>query len=107
MLRGFLCAGLLVLPVAAAAQTRAVTFHEDVEPVLQKRCQTCHRPGEAAPFSMLTYQDARPWASSMKKAVVSRMMPPWHAEPGIGHFGNDRRLPQADIDIARWADAGP
>jgi hypothetical protein len=56
---------------------------------------------------MLTYKDARPWASSMKKAVVSRMMPPWHAEPGIGHFGNDRRLPQAEIDtIASWADAG-
>jgi hypothetical protein len=107
MFRGWLCAGFVALPALLAAQTRTVTFHEDVAPVLQKRCQTCHRPGEAAPFSMLTYQDARPWAASMKRAVVSRQMPPWHAEPGIGHFGNDRRLTQQEVDtIARWADGG-
>jgi hypothetical protein len=107
MVRGWLCAGFVAVPALLAAQTRAVTFHEDVAPVLQKRCQTCHRPGEAAPFSMLTYKDARPWAASMKKAVVNRQMPPWHAEPGVGHFGNDRRLTQQEIDtIARWADGG-
>lgn len=107
MFRGFLCAALVALPALATAQTRAVTFHEDVVPVLQKNCQSCHRPGEAAPFSMLTYKDARPWAASMKRAVVSRKMPPWHADPSIGHFANDRRLAQAEIDtIARWADAG-
>ena len=108
MVRGFICtAALVAVPALVAAQTRPVTFHEDVVPVLQKRCQTCHRPGEAAPFSMLTYKDARPWASSMKIAVVSRQMPPWHADPSIGHFQNDRRLTQAEIDtIARWADNG-
>jgi hypothetical protein len=107
MFRGFLCAALVALPALATAQTRAVTFHEDVVPVLQKNCQSCHRPGEAAPFSMLTYKDARPWAASMKRAVVSRKMPPWHADPSVGHFANDRRLEQAEIDtIARWADAG-
>jgi hypothetical protein len=78
-----------------------------VTPVLQKHCQSCHRPGEAAPFSMLTYKDARPWAASMKKAVVSMQMPPWHADPAVGHFGNDRRLTPDEIDtIARWADGG-
>jgi len=78
-----------------------------VVPVLQKNCQSCHRPGEAAPFSMLTFKDARPWAASMKRAVVSRKMPPWHADPSVGHFGNDRRLSQEEIDIiARWADTG-
>jgi len=107
MIRGFLCAAFVALPALATAQTRTVTFHEDVAPVLQQRCQACHRPGEAAPFSMLTYKDARPWAAAMKRAVVSRKMPPWHADPSVGHFGNDRRLTDAEIDtIARWADAG-
>jgi hypothetical protein len=56
---------------------------------------------------MLTYKDTRPWASSMKRAAVNRKMPPWHADPAVGHFGNDRRLSQEEIDvIARWADAG-
>ena len=76
MIRGFLCAAFVALPALASAQTHTVTFHEDVVPVLQNRCQACHRPGEAAPFSMLTYKDARPWASAMKRAVVSRTMPP-------------------------------
>ena len=107
MFRGFLCAAFVALPALATAQTRPVTFHEDVVPVLQKNCQSCHRPGEAAPFSMLTFKDARPWAASMKRAVVSRKMPPWHADPSVGHFGNDRRLSQEEIDIiARWADTG-
>jgi len=107
MVRGVLCAAFVALPAIATAQTRAVTYHEDVVPVLQKHCQTCHRPGEAAPFSMLTYKDTRPWASSMKRAAVSRKMPPWHADPTVGHFGNDRRLSQEEIDvIARWADTG-
>ncbi|HEY7173026.1 MAG TPA: hypothetical protein VH417_19370 [Vicinamibacterales bacterium] len=107
MIRGFLCAAFVALPALASAQTHNVTFHEDVLPVLQQRCQTCHRPGEAAPFSMLTYKDARPYAAAMKRAVVSRKMPPWHADPSVGHFGNDRRLTDAEIDtISRWADAG-
>ena len=107
MLRGFLCAAFVALPALASAQSRSVTYHEDVVPVLQKHCQACHRPGEAAPFSMLTYRDTRPWAAAMKRAAVSRQMPPWHADPAVGHFKNDRRLTQAEIDtIARWADSG-
>jgi hypothetical protein len=107
MFRGLLCAALVAIPALATAQTRAVTYHEDVVPVLQKRCQHCHRPGEAAPFSMLTYRDARPWAAAMKRAVVSGKMPPWHADPAVGHFKNDPRLTQEEIDtIARWADGG-
>lgn len=85
----------------------APTFHKDVEPVLQKRCQGCHRPGEAAPFSVLTYKDARPWAKAMKSAVVARKMPPWSADPATGHFRNDPRLSQSEIDtLAAWADNG-
>jgi hypothetical protein len=85
----------------------AVTFNKQVLPVLQKNCQTCHRPGEIAPMSFLTYADTRPWAKAMKEAVVNRQMPPWFADPGYGHFANDRRLSDAEIKtISAWADAG-
>ncbi|MBI4886682.1 MAG: cytochrome c [Acidobacteria bacterium] len=84
-----------------------VTFHKDVLPLLQKNCQSCHRPGQIGPFSMLTYKDARPWAKAMKQAVITRAMPPWFADPGYGHFNNDRSLKQADIDtIVAWVDQG-
>src|ERR1700730_6924907 len=84
-----------------------VTFAKDVAPILQKNCQTCHRPGSIAPMSLLTYADARPWAKSMKAKVASRQMPPWFADPQIGTFANDRSLSQADIDtIVKWADSG-
>src|SRR5262245_2746708 len=69
-----------------------VTFNKDVLPILQKNCQSCHRPGEIAPMSFLTYKDVRPWAKAIKTAVVSRQMPPWFAEPGFSHFANDRTL---------------
>src|SRR5262245_51332523 len=67
-----------------------VTFHKDVLPILQKNCQTCHRPGQVAPMSLLSYESARPWAKAMKAAVVSRKMPPWFADPQYGPYLNDR-----------------
>jgi len=81
-----------------AAPAQDVTFHKDVEPILQARCQGCHRPGEAAPMSLLTYQDARPWAKAIREAVLVRKMPPWFADPAHGKFADDRRMPQAEID---------
>ena len=94
-------------PAASQASARAVTFHEDVLPLLQKHCQSCHRPGQIGPFSMLTYKDTRPWAKAIRAAVVSRAMPPWFADPGHGHFNNDRSLKQPEIDlIAAWVDGG-
>src|SRR5215467_11613544 len=85
----------------------AVTYNKQVLPILQKNCQTCHRPGEIAPMSFLTYADTRPWAKAMKEAVVKRQMPPWFVDPAYGHFANDRRLSDADIKtIGAWADAG-
>ena len=84
---------------AAMAATSGVTFNKDVLPVLQKNCQECHRPGEVAPMSLLTYAEARPWAKALKAAVVTQMMPPWFADPKYGHFANDRRLtPRRDRD---------
>src|SRR5215467_847621 len=92
--------------VTLAQERTPVTFHKQVEPILQKNCQGCHRPGQIAPMSLLTYQDARPWARSIKNAVANRTMPPWFADPNA-HVLNDRRLSAGDIDtITRWVDAG-
>src|SRR5690242_21801379 len=90
-----------------SAKARVVTFNRDVLPILQNHCQTCHRPGEIAPMSFLTYKDTRPWAKAMKNAVLTRQMPPWFADPNYGHFANDKRLNDADIQtIVAWADGG-
>ncbi|MBL8226908.1 MAG: thiol-disulfide isomerase [Bryobacterales bacterium] len=100
-------AAALFLSSSAVAAPKQVTFSKDVLPVLQKRCQECHRPGEAAPMSFLTYKDARPWAKAMKAAVLGKKMPPWFADPAHGQFANDRRLSQEEIDIfTAWADSG-
>src|ERR1700716_3590905 len=83
------------------------TFAKNVAPILQKSCQNCHRPGEAAPFSLLTYEQARPWAKAIKSAVLTRKMPPWFADPHYGKFKNDSSLSQVEIDtVAAWVDAG-
>jgi len=93
--------------VVAFGATGSVTFSKDVAPILQKNCQGCHRPGEAAPMSLRTYQEARPWAKAMKQAVLAKKMPPWFADAQYGHFRNDRSLPQKDIDtLVSWVDAG-
>jgi mono/diheme cytochrome c family protein len=87
--------------------TKLVSFSKDVAPILFKNCADCHRPGELAPMSLLSYKDARPWARSIREKVVSRLMPPWHADPHFGRFGNDKRLSQQEIDtITAWVDQG-
>jgi hypothetical protein len=87
--------------------SKAPTFAKDVAPILFKHCTTCHRPGEVAPMSLLTYEDARPWARSIRDQVVNGTMPPWHADPAHGRFANERRLTQAEKDvITRWVTAG-
>src|ERR1700730_16908968 len=97
----------LTTGVVTLAADSPVTFHKDVEPILQRTCQTCHRPGQVAPMSFLTYQNVRPWAKAMKAAVLARKMPPWFADQQHGHYLNDRSLKQSDIEtIAKWADAG-
>ena len=98
---------LFAFTSTAATNPSPVTFTKDVAPVLQKNCQGCHRPGEAAPFSLLTYEQARPWAKAMKEAVLLKKMPPWFADPHYGKFVNDRSLSQKEIDtLVAWADAG-
>src|SRR5437879_6129249 len=93
--------------LSAAASTSQVTFYKDVLPVLQKNCQSCHRPGEAAPMSFLTYDSTRPWAKAIKNAVATKKMPPWFADPSHGKFANDRTLSTADLNtLVSWVDNG-
>lgn len=69
-----------------AGPARAVTFHRDVQPILQQRCQVCHRAGEAAPFSMAAYQEVRPWAKAIREAVLTRKMPRGSPTPRPARF---------------------
>jgi hypothetical protein len=95
----------------AAAQTpsQPVTFTKDVAPILQERCQTCHRPNTFAPMSLLTYDEARPWAKSIKAKILAHEMPPWYIDKNVGvrHFKNDVSLSDQEIaTIVKWVDSG-
>ena len=102
--------GLLALPATLSAQTAAVpTFTKDVAPIFQNKCESCHRPDSIAPMSLQTFQDARPWARSIRDRVSSRNMPPWMIDPNVGiqHYKNDRSLSPKEIDtIVKWAGNG-
>lgn len=103
--------GVIFVLAASAARAdsspRKVTFTRDVAPIFMKNCVGCHRPGEIAPMSLLTYAESRPWAKSIKKFVVSREMPPWFAHREFGRWANDPSLTDHEIDtIAKWADQG-
>ncbi|HYL36649.1 MAG TPA: thiol-disulfide isomerase [Bryobacteraceae bacterium] len=92
---------------AAATPSSAPTFSKDVAPILYKNCASCHRAGEIAPMSLLTYEQARPWAKSIREYVSRGQMPPWHAEQPRGTFSNDRRLTDNEKNtLIAWADAG-
>jgi mono/diheme cytochrome c family protein len=92
---------------AGSKAAKNATFTKDVAPILNKNCSGCHRPGEGAPFSTLTYKDVRPWARAIREKVALKAMPPWHADPHYGTWANDRRLTQAEIDtIVGWVDSG-
>jgi hypothetical protein len=102
---GFVSLALGLAVPAIAADTPS--FSRDVAPILYNSCVSCHRPGEVAPMSLISYEDVRPWAKSIRARVASREMPPWGADPHIGRFKDDRSLSAAQIDtIARWADGG-
>ena len=93
----------------AATQARAVTFTKDVAPILQEKCQVCHQPNSIGPMPLVTYDDAKAVARSIRTRVAARLMPPWHIDKTIGirDFQNDRSLSDAQIDtIVRWVDGG-
>ena len=94
---------------AAQTQETVPTFSKHVAPILYRSCVTCHRAGEVAPMSLISYEDVRPWAKSIKQKVVNRQMPPWLADPHFSDlkFQNDRSLTQKEIDtVVAWADGG-
>ena len=85
----------------------ALTFSKDVAPIVFAKCAGCHRPGEVAPMSLLSFKDVRPWAGAIREKVASRVMPPWHADRAYGAFRNNPSLSQAEIDtIVSWVNAG-
>jgi hypothetical protein len=107
----FFVAGLTMGMVALAADAPApsVTFAKDVARIFQEKCNECHRPGTAAPMSLETYEQTRPWARSIKQRVVMRQMPPWSIDKtvGIQQFSNDRSLTDEELNaIVRWVDLG-
>src|SRR6185436_6842728 len=94
--------------MVASAQAQ-VTFTKDVAPILQQHCQSCHRPNTFAPMSLMTYEETRPWAKSIKAKVAAREMPPWYIDKNMGvqHFANDVSLTDEQIAmIVKWVDAG-
>ena len=110
----FVIGGALIFAVAAVSGVGAErtaeavpTFNKDVAPILFGSCARCHRPGQVAPMSLLSYEDARPWARAIKEKVVNRKMPPWDADARFGTFRNARGLTPEEIStIAAWADGG-
>jgi len=97
------------VPAAQAPNPSGITFTKDVAPIFQKTCQNCHRPGSIAPMSLLTYEDARPWARSIKDRVERRSMPPWHVDKSVGirKFKDDPSLSDKEIaTIVSWIDGG-
>ncbi|HEV3062734.1 MAG TPA: hypothetical protein VGY48_31090 [Vicinamibacterales bacterium] len=95
--------------MAADTPAKQVTFSKDVAPIFQAKCQECHQPNSIAPMSLITFQDARPWARSIKERVAARQMPPWHIDRSVGvqKFKNDISLSDEQVDtIVRWVDAG-
>ncbi len=85
----------------------AITYCRDIAPILQKHCQTCHRPGEIAPFSLTSYKDALGWAETIREVVADRRMPPWHADPRYGKFANDPSLTEQEQKLLfAWIDNG-
>ena len=110
----FVIASVLISASAYCADTetansRPVTFSKDVAPIFQKSCDSCHHPGTSAPMSLMTYNEARPWAKAIKERVVRRDMPPWHLDKtvGIRQYKNDISLTDQEIaTIVKWVDSG-
>ena len=107
-----LCSAALMLPGRASAQAASPqepTFASDVAPILYRSCVKCHRTGQIAPMSLISYQEVRPWARSIRNKVETRAMPPWHLDRRIGiqDFKNDPSLSDAEIaTILKWVDSG-
>jgi len=104
-----LSAALLTTLIGGAALASAATptFNKEVLPILQTNCQGCHRPGEVAPMSFMTYDSTRPWAKAIKTAILAKKMPPWFADERYGHWANAPKMTAKDVEtLTAWADNG-
>ena len=109
LLSGVVMAAASAVPAWAEGPATTPTFSKDIAPIFQAKCQSCHQPESIAPMSLITYQQARPWARSIRERVSHRQMPPWHIDPSVGvqKFKNDISLSDEQIDtIVRWVDGG-
>src|SRR5689334_25264743 len=105
-MKALLSAGF-VLAAASSVSAAEVTFTKDVAPILTANCVRCHQPGSVAPMSLLTYEEARPWAKSIRQAIADDVMPPWHPDPAHGKWQHDMSLTQAERDtLLAWVDHG-
>src|ERR1700676_1180801 len=107
MLRRFvLILASLSLAEAHDIITTKITFSKEISRLIYKRCATCHHEGGAA-FSLMSYDEARPWAKAVKEEVLERRMPPWEAIKGFGEFRDDRGLTQEELEtISAWVEGG-
>ena len=98
---------LFTTVLVEGSEKASITYSKDVAPILNKNCVSCHRPGEVAPMSLMSYREVRPWAKAIREQVVKRVMPPWFADPRYGDFSNDCRLTEKEINtIQTWVEAG-
>jgi len=103
----YLAITFVLVATAASWAESAPTFNKDIAPILQVKCQACHRPGQIGSMSLLTYEETRPWASAIRKEVSLKRMPPFHAAGPIGYWKDDLRLQASEIEtIVRWVDQG-
>ncbi|MBY0587041.1 redoxin domain-containing protein [bacterium] len=99
--------GCLIGRIKAATSKPTVTFANDIAPIVERRCATCHQPGEIAPFSMLDYEEIASWGPMIQETVLEDRMPPWPAREPLGHFVNDKRLlPREKELLLRWIEEG-
>ncbi len=104
LLGGALMAGAFVGPAIAEDE---ITYTKDIAPLLRENCEECHRVGGVAPLALSSYRQAKGWAAMVREVVESRRMPPWHADPHVGTFRNDRRLSDEDIQtLVTWMETG-
>ncbi|HKA23045.1 MAG TPA: thiol-disulfide isomerase [Blastocatellia bacterium] len=110
ILSAAVCCVLLAIvgsQVASSNTKASLTFSKDIAPIFYNNCIGCHRPGEIAPMSLMTYKEVRPWAKAIREKVANRDMPPWHPDAKYGQWANDLRLSQKDVDaVVAWVDGG-
>src|SRR5262245_57130555 len=107
LLKAVFSVAIIAAAVSPAIAEDAITFNNQVVRILQQHCQTCHRPGNIAPFPLLTYTDVRTRVTQIRRAVESREMPPWKPVNPAGTFEAERLLTSEEIDtILKWVDSG-